>query len=48
MPTDAATDGVLLPGFVDTQVNGGGGVLFNDSPTAEGIAAIATALVTDR
>jgi len=43
MPTDAATDGVLLPGFVDTQVNGGGGVLFNDTPTAEGIATIAAA-----
>lgn len=43
MPTDAATDGVLLPGFIDTQVNGGGGVLFNDAPTAEGIAAIAAA-----
>ena len=25
--------GMLLPGFIDTQVNGGGGVLFNDQPT---------------
>lgn len=33
----------LLPGFVDVQVNGGGGVLFNDSPTVEGIRAIAAA-----
>jgi len=33
----------LLPGFIDTQVNGGGGVLFNDSPTLEGIRAIAIA-----
>lgn len=33
----------LLPGFVDTQVNGGGGVLFNDVPTVDGIAAIADA-----
>ena len=33
--------GFLLPGFIDTQVNGGGGVLFNDAPTVEGIAAIA-------
>jgi len=24
---------MLLPGFIDTQVNGGGGVLFNDAPT---------------
>ena len=31
----------LLPGFIDVQVNGGGGVLFNDAPTVEGLAAIA-------
>ncbi|WP_206244726.1 N-acetylglucosamine-6-phosphate deacetylase [Novosphingobium terrae] len=35
--------GWLLPGFVDTQVNGGGGVLFNDEPTVAGIAAIGAA-----
>ena len=23
---------LLVPGFIDAQVNGGGGVLFNDSP----------------
>jgi N-acetylglucosamine-6-phosphate deacetylase len=34
---------MLLPGFIDTQVNGGGGVLFNDSPTVEGIRAIGAA-----
>ncbi len=33
----------LAPGFIDTQVNGGGGVLFNDAPTAEGIEAIGRA-----
>jgi len=33
----------LLPGFIDTQVNGGGGVLFNDEPTVEGIRAIGAA-----
>lgn len=33
----------LLPGFVDVQVNGGGGVLFNDAPTVEGIRTIAEA-----
>jgi N-acetylglucosamine-6-phosphate deacetylase len=33
----------LAPGFIDCQVNGGGDVLFNDSPTAEGIAAIVAA-----
>src|SRR5580658_10893465 len=35
--------GLLLPGFIDIQVNGGGGVLFNDSPTPEAIAAIGVA-----
>jgi N-acetylglucosamine-6-phosphate deacetylase len=35
--------GLLLPGFIDIQVNGGGGVLFNDSPTREAIAAIGAA-----
>ena len=35
--------GWLLPGFIDTQVNGGGGVLFNDDTTADGIAAIGRA-----
>jgi N-acetylglucosamine-6-phosphate deacetylase len=35
--------GLLVPGFIDTQVNGGGGVLFNDAPTAETIAAIGAA-----
>jgi N-acetylglucosamine-6-phosphate deacetylase len=31
---------LLLPGFIDLQVNGGGGVLFNASPTPEAIAEI--------
>ncbi|HTN40475.1 MAG TPA: N-acetylglucosamine-6-phosphate deacetylase [Asticcacaulis sp.] len=35
--------GYLLPGFIDTQVNGGGGVLFNDETNADGIAAIGAA-----
>ena len=35
--------GWIMPGFVDTQVNGGGGVLFNDATTVEGIAAIGAA-----
>jgi N-acetylglucosamine-6-phosphate deacetylase len=33
----------LAPGFIDVQVNGGGDVLFNDTPTVEGIAAIVAA-----
>lgn len=36
-------DGYLLPGFIDTQVNGGGGVLFNDDTSVEAIAAIGAA-----
>ncbi len=35
--------GWLLPGFIDTQVNGGGDVLFNDQPDVAGIRAIAAA-----
>jgi N-acetylglucosamine-6-phosphate deacetylase len=35
--------GWLVPGFIDTQVNGGGGVLFNDDISVEGIAAIGAA-----
>ncbi|HKT41454.1 MAG TPA: N-acetylglucosamine-6-phosphate deacetylase [Rhodanobacteraceae bacterium] len=37
------TGRILLPGFIDCQVNGGGGVLFNDQPTAEGIRTIGAA-----
>src|SRR5690606_189369 len=35
--------GLLAPGFVDLQVNGGGGVLLNDGPSAEAIEQIAAA-----
>ncbi len=35
--------GLLLPGFIDSQVNGGGGVLFNDAPGVEAIRAIGAA-----
>jgi N-acetylglucosamine-6-phosphate deacetylase len=33
----------LMPGFLDCQVNGGGGVLFNDDPSVEAIRAIGAA-----
>ena len=33
----------LAPGFIDLQVNGGGDVLFNATPTPQAIAAIAAA-----
>lgn len=35
--------GLLLPGFIDAQVNGGGGALFNDSPDVATIRAIGAA-----
>ena len=35
--------GILSPGFIDWQINGGGGVLFNAEPTVDGIAKIAAA-----
>jgi N-acetylglucosamine-6-phosphate deacetylase len=34
---------MLLPGFVDSQVNGGGDVLFNAEPTVDAIAVMADA-----
>jgi N-acetylglucosamine-6-phosphate deacetylase len=36
-------DALLAPGFVDAQVNGGGGVLFNDTPTRQAALAMAAA-----
>ena len=50
-PAQAAQDGdridlngaMLVPGFIDTQVNGGGGVLFNECPTVDCIDAIGRA-----
>jgi N-acetylglucosamine-6-phosphate deacetylase len=33
----------LAPGFIDLQVNGGGGVLLNNQPTVDGMRAIARA-----
>ncbi len=43
VPHHRVAGGYLVPGFVDVQVNGGGGVLLNDAPTVEGVAAIAAA-----
>jgi N-acetylglucosamine-6-phosphate deacetylase len=34
---------LLAPGFIDCQVNGGGGELFNDDPSVETVATIARA-----
>lgn len=35
--------GILMPGFFDIQVNGGGGALLNTSPTVAGLTQIAAA-----
>jgi len=35
--------GYLTPGFIDLQVNGGGGVMFNDDPSVHSISKIASA-----
>ncbi|MCP4319377.1 MAG: N-acetylglucosamine-6-phosphate deacetylase [Hyphomicrobiales bacterium] len=35
--------GLIVPGFIDLQVNGGGGVLFNDQPNAKAIETICNA-----
>lgn len=44
IPIEADLNGAYLtPGFIDLQVNGGGGVLFNGTPTAEAIRAIGAA-----
>lgn len=35
--------GTLLPGFIDAQVNGGGGVLFNNAPDVDALRRIGAA-----
>jgi N-acetylglucosamine-6-phosphate deacetylase len=43
-PMQVMSPGTLLvPGFVDLQVNGGGGILLNDDPSPEAMRAIARA-----
>src|SRR5882724_5842500 len=37
------TDAILAPGFIDIQVNAGGGVLLNDQPTEAGVRRIVEA-----
>lgn len=43
MEVERLDEGFLAPGFVDLQVNGGGGVLLNNDPSVEGIRTICTA-----
>jgi N-acetylglucosamine-6-phosphate deacetylase len=42
-PDHQVIGGVLSPGFIDLQVNGGGGILLNTSPDIAGMTAIAAA-----
>jgi N-acetylglucosamine-6-phosphate deacetylase len=47
LPTAPASatklDGLLVPGFIDIQVNGGGGAMFNDDPSPATLATMAAA-----
>ena len=43
IPAHDLGGGYLAPGFLDIQVNGGGGALLNETPTLEGVAKIARA-----
>ena len=38
-----ALTGLLAPGFIDVQVNGGGGIMFNDMRSVEGLKIMAAA-----
>ncbi|MEP5728606.1 MAG: N-acetylglucosamine-6-phosphate deacetylase [Sulfitobacter sp.] len=45
-PTQQLNGGLITPGFVDLQVNGGGGVMFNDDQTVGTLRRIAQAHAT--
>lgn len=42
----ALEGGILTPGFIDLQANGGGGVMFNDETSVDGLRIIAAAHAT--
>lgn len=43
LPTVDLRGNLLAPGFIDVQVNGGGGALFNDRPSVESLRTIGAA-----
>ncbi|MFQ3209543.1 MAG: N-acetylglucosamine-6-phosphate deacetylase [Colwellia sp.] len=40
---DVVATGLVVPGYIDLQVNGGGGILFNDSPSVDNLKLIMAA-----
>jgi N-acetylglucosamine-6-phosphate deacetylase len=41
LPTEVMPSGTMLaPGFIDLQVNGGGGILLNNEPTPDAMAPL--------
>jgi N-acetylglucosamine-6-phosphate deacetylase len=40
---DIVAAGLVVPGYIDLQINGGGGALFNDSPSVENLKIIMAA-----
>ena len=43
LPATSLQQGALAPGFIDLQVNGGGGLMLNNAPSSETVAKIAQA-----
>lgn len=41
--SEAFSSGIIFPGFVDLQVNGGGGIMFNDEQSVDALRTIAAA-----
>jgi N-acetylglucosamine-6-phosphate deacetylase len=41
--SDVTVNGLVAPGYIDLQVNGGGGALFNDSPSVDNLKIIMSA-----
>jgi|TARA_R100001377_G_scaffold84538_1_gene68316 N-acetylglucosamine-6-phosphate deacetylase len=41
--SDITVNGLVAPGYIDLQVNGGGGALFNDSPSVDNLKTIMSA-----